>query len=457
MAHDITFLLLANSCYWLAGSGVLRTLGGRRSGRDLPARVGLAYVLGVATIGVAGQLLLVLGAALTIPEVVGLSALFYLIGFLRRPTPYEPGPLATARAARVIPLVVGFLLCVLMVMLVFEPLGSWDAWGFWTPKAESIVIFHGLNHYYFTAPTTFNPEYPLLLPTIEAIGFRFMGSFDTQVIHLQFGLLLTGFVLALVALLRQRVSAQFLWMSLALVVAAPLVWSQSASAYADVPLGIFFALAAISAYLWIETDDRFARNIAVVFASAALATKLEGRLYVGVLVVVVASLAFAGSRRQVFTVCAGALLSSIGIVPWLLWTHHYGIKDPYSFRPERLSEELHRAPATVAHLAANALSPRYWLFLPVAVLILSVAALTTKTSRRVGGYVLTVTAISLIGLVWAYLNSPYPFHWQLETSSYRVVIPLVLFWGAALPLLADATIPGSQPSVWPSPAVRGSS
>src|SRR5205823_15061703 len=135
---------------------------------------------------------------------------------------------------------------------------------------KSIVVFNGLNHDYFTAPTTNNPEYPMLIPAIEAIGFRFMGAFDTQVIHLQFGLLLAGFVSAVAALLRHRVAPHVLWGSMALLLATPLVWSQTATACADVPLGIFFALTAIGLYLWVEADDRLARNVAVIAAAAAL-------------------------------------------------------------------------------------------------------------------------------------------------------------------------------------------
>jgi hypothetical protein len=453
MVRDVALLLVPNVCYWLAGTGVLRAIGRRHGRRDLTG-VGLAYLLGIASVGVLGQFLLVLGLALTIPETLGLSALVWAAGFARRQLPRPPKRMVVPSSARLLAVVVAFVLGLLLVMLAFEPLGSWDAWAFWTPKAESIVLFHGLNPHYFGAPTTPNPTYPLFIPTIEAIDFRFMGGFDTQVIHLQFGLLLAGFVLALVALLRRRVPEQLLWASSAILVTAPEVWSGTSSAYADVPLGIFFSLSAIGIYLWLDDGDTTARNAAIVFAAAALATKLEGELYIGALFLVAA--VWAWSRRKAASLVLAALIASIGVTPWLVWTWYHGVKSP-SLRLDLIAARAHRIPDALGFLAVQAFSPRAWLLLPVTLIVVMLAALGTESGRSIALYSAALTATSLLGLVWTYWNTPYPFHSQLVTSGGRVITALLLFWGAALPVLAEAILRARQPKARPIPALRGSS
>ena len=79
---------------------------------------------------------------------------------------------------------------------------SFDGWAFWTAKAKAIYFFGGLDEHLFrTLP---GATYPILLPTLHAIAFHFMGSADTVTLHLQYWLLLVGFVGAVAGLLRPR-------------------------------------------------------------------------------------------------------------------------------------------------------------------------------------------------------------------------------------------------------------
>ena len=83
------------------------------------------------------------------------------------------------------------------VDLWFQPLGRWDAWAQWTAKARVIYLFHGLAPSILSTSPYYamNPDYPTLLPALEASDFTFMGSIDTRVIHVQFWLLFAATVI----------------------------------------------------------------------------------------------------------------------------------------------------------------------------------------------------------------------------------------------------------------------
>ena len=87
----------------------------------------------------------------------------------------------------------GCIVVLLLVDAAYRPLSEWDAWAMWTMKAKAITLLGGLDPGVLAGVPYhhLHLDYPLLLPAVEAMGFRFMGSIDTQVIHLQ-PALLTG-------------------------------------------------------------------------------------------------------------------------------------------------------------------------------------------------------------------------------------------------------------------------
>src|SRR5436309_10219917 len=70
-----------------------------------------------------------------------------------------------------------------------------------------------------------------------------MGAFDTRLLHVQFLLFLVAALLALFALLRDRVPSLVLWLSLFALALAPAPFDQLLTAYADVPLALVFGAA----------------------------------------------------------------------------------------------------------------------------------------------------------------------------------------------------------------------
>ena len=77
-----------------------------------------------------------------------------------------------------------------------------------------------------------------------------MGAFDTRLLHVQFLLFLVAALLALFALLRDRVPAVILWLSLFALALAPAVFDQLLTAYADLPLALVFGVGVGAAGRW---------------------------------------------------------------------------------------------------------------------------------------------------------------------------------------------------------------
>ena len=78
----------------------------------------------------------------------------------------------------------------------FQPLWGFDSWTFWTPKAHALYALNGLDTSWFTSADMLGGarrDYPLLLPALEAAGFRFTG-YETQLLDLQSWAFLLAFV-----------------------------------------------------------------------------------------------------------------------------------------------------------------------------------------------------------------------------------------------------------------------
>lgn len=452
MTVDALQLLAANACFLAAGLGVLALVGWPVQPTRLGS-LGLAYIAGVAAIGIVAPLLLVAGLSLTVLQVVVISMLLLLSGLVRlrltgAPLPLEQAPDAGPRwiVATGIGFVAAFFV-VLAVDLWYQPLATWDAWQHWTPKARSFVLLDGLDADLFSAPAYiwWNPDYPLLLPAVEAIDFRFMGM-NTRILHLQFGLLLLGLVLALAELTRDRVPRALVWTIAAAVVWAPAVAIQTASAYADVPLAVFFALAGLSALRWVEQRDTTSLALVTLFAAAALATKMEGQIYAAALFVALVLVAWRRARASARDAAlAGICAFAVGIIPWRIWTSIQDVEGVYSTEtllrrlsePDSLGASLERAAVATVSLAAELLDPTSWLVIvPVAVAAGGWALL--REGSRDGPLVALITlALGFGGLVVVYWLTPFPLEWHLDRSASRVVTGLVLFAGAlTAPLLA---------------------
>lgn len=431
MIADAFLLLAFNAALLCAGVGVTRVLAWPTTTGSL----GLAYLAGAAAYGVAAQLLYVLGAPLQLWQVVGTCAVLAALGLVprvRRALPAWPRP--ASRLELVLACAACALLVAVAIDLWFQPLWAYDSWTFWTPKARALVRLDGLDAGWFTQSDLLNRDYPLLLPAVEAGGFRFTGI-ETRLLDLQSWLFLVAFAAAFLHLVAGRASRVVTWTVLAMVAFAPTLAAQLAYAEADVPLAAFFACAGLLALLWLEERDSRTLALAALLAAATVATKAEGLIFVVALFAALAVLS-----RRLEPALAGVAALAAGLLPWRIWMHAHDVENQSSFGRvvdvSFMAQHASRFPHAIAYVLARMLDPTAWLLLVPLGALAFVLALR-EGQRAAPLFVGSTIVLSLAGLVLAYWTTPLDFDYHLATSARRVISGLVLFLAAATPLLAS--------------------
>jgi hypothetical protein len=450
--------LLVSAVYLFPGVGILAALGvvDRRPARAVAA-LGLAYLVGLSAVLIVGTWLLVLGIGVTAETMALLSAMLGGAGFavavLRRrhgfrddaPTT-SPGLAARLGADRWERfLVIGTALALMLVLIVgflashrllmFE----WDAWSIWARKARMLLEFGSLPTSFFadSSYAFMHPDYPLLVPLMEATWFRFAGFADTRGLHIQFWLLLVAFVWAAGWIVGRR-ARPIVWLPLlALIAVAPGVWGQLLTQYADIPMAFFLGLGLLLLGSWLESHARWELALAALLLAAAASTKNEGLVaaaagLVAGLVVVLAS--SAGSWRNRARAAAPVLAAGAAVVasilPWRVWLAANDISGDMpigkGLDPGFLASRAERVWPTIEALVTAMTDQGAWLFLLPLGIGVVVAGLLTSGYRRLSGFYGLASLLIFASLVWAYWISPSPLEWQLGTSSTRVIDGLLI-------------------------------
>ena len=434
----IVALLGANALMLCAGIGVLPLLGVARTWRELTARSGLAYLCGIVLAGIVAAELAIMRvsfgwAGLALLAAVSLGATMWRLRGTERPALVPPRWITVGGTAALAAIVAEYARA-----FAVAPLNRYDAWAIWALKGHALyafgwadpVVFAG-HEYRFA-----NLDYPLWLPSVEAVDFRAMGAFDTRLVHLQFLLFLVAALAGLFALLRDRVPQLVLWPWLIAIALAPVVFDQLLTAYADVPLALVFAVGVASAGRWLVTNERWALALAALCFAGALLTKNEGSLFVfaaffGLIVV-------AHRRWRALAVAASA--DVLLLLPWKLYVWIYGLHDinyslADSFDVDHLSGRLGIGPIAFRTLGGEMIDPLQWgLLLPLFAAVVIGAFVVGRRSLAV--YALVWTIVSWLGLSWIYVITHFEYSSYLDSTKERVIASIVLGGAALSPLLA---------------------
>ena len=440
MTRDVAGLLLANGVFCVAGMGVCAAAGWWRTQPFGLVSLGLAYVAGVAAWGVLAQSLYVVGAPLTRWQVVALGLGIGAVGAavaLVRSQPREPPRTLPLRVPRLLAVGLAALLGLFAVDLWFQPHWSYDAWTLWTPKARALVELDGLEAGWFTSAGVVWPDYPLLLPAVEAAVFRFAG-YAPGVLDLQSWLLLAGLVVAFLDVVGRRAPGVVAWAAVATLVAAPTTISQLAGAVADVPLAVQFSLGALLLLVWVRERQPAALVLAAVLLAGASATKVEGLTFAlaAIVALVVVELAARRSPLVPAVVTLGAV--AVAVVPWRAWLAWHDVEAQASLGRlldlGLLARQADYLPETLSSLAARAFDPLQWLLALPFVAVVAYDAFRRGSRAPVLFVGLTAT-LSFAALVLAYWTTPFDLDHHLATSARRVITPIVVLLLLAAPLL----------------------
>jgi len=186
------------------GAGLVPMLRSVRSRRELLVRLPLAYPVGIAATGIVSAHLALVHVAV---GRIGLPVLaaFTLVAGLSRVAGGAWPPRRRVEASHLV-LVLAVVLCLRAARLfAVKPLLEFDGWAIWATRARALYDYGHPIAPVFTDPAYPALQYPLLLPSLEAVDFRFLGHFDGTLVHLQLAGLALAFVGGAWTLLRDRV------------------------------------------------------------------------------------------------------------------------------------------------------------------------------------------------------------------------------------------------------------
>ena len=431
-------LLGANALMLVSGIGVLPLLGVARSWRALLHRAGLAYLCGivVSTALAANLALIHVSFGWVGLSVLAATSIAYTVYRLRGSEPpswRRPSWLSLTAVAALAALMAEYARA-----FAIAPLDRYDAWAIWALKGHALYAFGWADPAVFAGSEYrfANLDYPLLLPSLEAIDFRAMGAFDTRLLHVQFLLLLVAALAALGAVLRDRVPPLLMWLALGAIALAPAVFDQLLTAYADLPLALVFAVGVAAAGRWLLTNERWSLSVAALCFAGALLTKNEGSLFVAAAFIGLAAAAY----RRWRALAVAAAVDILVLLPWKVYVRVHDVHDiNYSlgdtFDWNHVSGRLGVSRIAFRTLGDQMIDPRHWgLLAPIFVLLLLLAAMTGARQLSLFGAVWTL--LSWLGLSWIYVISHFEYSSYLSSTKERVVATLVLGAAALAPVLA---------------------
>ncbi len=179
----------------------------------------------------------------------------------------------------------------LLVEVALRPLFPWDAWTQWATKARvwyelrTMAPFALPNDWFASGGATFvdaGPHYPATVPLLMVWACITLGRWDDALMNLPFWQLAVGFCFAVYGALRsQRFGTVGALVGAWIVATLPLANAHVALAgYADLPMGCYFALAALTALRWTSSRERGDGLLALLFTAALPMIKVPGIVWV---------------------------------------------------------------------------------------------------------------------------------------------------------------------------------
>lgn len=391
-------------------------------------RAGLAAFAGVAAAMVLLPPLHYLGLqpSIWLVLVLGVAALGLGLAFGKRER-------ARGRIEVVPALVLAAPLVLLAARGAEKPVDTYDAFANWSLKAKLLYFDRGFSIATIAPPV--HREYPLGLPSLEALVLHAIGSANVRVLQVMGVVFLGGLALVTWHVLRPYVGAWPLTAGLSLVLWMPAARDQGLSGLADVPLACLFVSAAV-----LFGGGELA--LGSVFAAAALATKRDAIAFVAVLYIVAfAAVLVRRERERLRPLAISAVCVALTAVPWQIFNAEHDLHDrdvsPSHAHFGELGFVLHRIGRLV-------FTEAYLWALPLAL----ACALVLLVRRRDRGLALGVLALEvglLASLALVYVSGTTGIHYLVSSTAKRTLLTPTLLAAALLPLLVTRALGADPP------------
>ena len=316
-----------------------------------------------------------------------------------------------------------------------HPHGGWDAVAVWNTRARFLALMQ--SDWGSLAATRDNPDYPLLVPLTIARLWSFLGeqpAWVPRLFSVGWGLGTVALLAAAVSVLRGRIQGALAGM--ALLGSFELVL-RSAQQVADVTMAFFVLAACTTVCLYDRSEAPHRHRNMILFGAllgSAAWTKNEGMIVAALLGTTVGLRVLLSTPRGFHSAAAAAAgLFVVGSAPaWfkLMLAPSSGFTaglDP-SVTLAHLTD-----PSRHAVVAARFLQALPWVGGPV-LWAAPLYALLLGVDLR--GRIGPASGAAIVGLVlcvmayfMAYVTTPAPLQWHLETSCERL---LLHFWPSCL-------------------------
>ncbi len=446
MSPELQGVIELNALFAITGLALLAGLRGWRTWLELLDSLGLALLLGTSAVAVLATLVLIAGGGLPTWTILGLAAAVAIPGVilsvvLRRPLPSTLGVLPRLSLGTGVAAVGAAGLVAILVELFrlsrVMPLGGGDSFEDWVPRAKIIYFFGKIDTPLFTGLP--GPRYPILVPTLQAMDFRFMGSGFGPELAVEYWFLFAGFAFAASFILRRLAPAWLVWPFVALTAVLPQLVNRVLNAQADWALDVFFVVAALVVVAWLREGGSWLLVSLGILLAAVIATKQEGLLLAGCLYIGL-GVATIGSRRRTWPpLIAVGLAAYLVNLPWRIWwgTRHLpdvlptvGLRD--------LLTHLHRGWASLHLVLRLTFDYGMWFALVPVALLAAAAALSLPGRPRETALVYLGTFLTgVAGFTYILWDD---FTYKLDTQQSSTPIPravgaIVLLSATFAPLL----------------------
>ncbi|MDA2922809.1 glycosyltransferase family 39 protein [Patescibacteria group bacterium AH-259-L07] len=239
-----------------------------------------------------------------------------------------------------------FLQLFLILIIIFEigfvvlestlrPVMQFDALSNWAWKAK--VLFYQPYEFFnktsdlFLGGGSAHPNYPFFLPMIMAGIYYLFGNVDDALVGLLFALHFVILIVFMYISLRWFVSRSRSLLFTAMLSTIPLLSYHGLSAYADLPLTLYFSIAALFLFKYMSVSQSRKSDLVVAGIFAGLITwiKLEGLMLSAVLFMVFILYVWRTNYRSLTSIgkqCAffvGPFL--ILFLPWFVFKLYFGL------------------------------------------------------------------------------------------------------------------------------------
>ncbi len=320
-----------------------------------------------------------------------------------------------------------------------EPHGQWDAWATWNLRAR--YLFRGEDHWIETftrAVASTNPDYPLLLPATVAQGWHIV-RVETQwvpvLVALIFTLATAGILYSFLRIHRNRFQGQ---LGSLVLLCSPLFLDQGSAQMADVPLGCYYLLT-VGFLIFAEArpeDRKLGLILAGLSAGFAAWTKNEGSVFL-LSVMLMSAWSLLRRKKDRFFASLGFLLlgSAPGLLSLLVFKFHvsspgYLLMKGHQTVLEGLTD-LNRWVYVAQQFFYEFLNVgRQKIFLSLILLLFGLLLGFRKENIKFINFPIVSILFCLSGYFVFYMVTPLDYHWQIQTSLYRLflhVFPALLF------------------------------